>query len=442
MLLTRFTGLKALADFLNQHPEERYVALLLSDKEIDITSDSLRRMSDLAAASGAYLLFSNYDEILEDGSLEHHPVITYQLGSVRDDFDFGPLVVINSEIAAKGCSILIERDSNMDGGWYALRLYIALQGIDRIVNVPEFLYRVRRIDHRKSGEKQHDYVNPARRDYQIEREKDFLHYLKQLNAEVGERKSISLDESITAGVMASIVIPVRNRVRTILDAVNSALSQKTDFDYNVIVVDNQSTDGTSEALSTINDSRLIVIAVPENENLGIGGCWNKAIESEHCGRFAVQLDSDDLYSSPDTLSTIINKFYEEGCAMVVGSYTLTDFSLNPIGPGLIDHREWTDENGPDNALRINGFGAPRAFFTPVACKFLFPDVSYGEDYAICLAVSGEYKVGRIYDSLYCCRRWEGNSDADLSVGQVNAHNFYKDFVRSMEMRRRISRNHK
>ena len=236
-------------------------------------------------------------------------------------------------------------------------------------------------------------------------------------------------------VEASVVIPVFNRAKTIKDAVESALSQKASFPYNVIVVDNHSTDGTGDILAHLSKSHKdkLRVIVPNRRDLGIGGCWNEAINSEYCGRFAVQLDSDDLYSSPKTLQTVVDAFHEQKAAMVIGSYRMCDFELNTLPPGLIDHKEWTDDNGPNNALRINGLGAPRAFFTPLLRQVQFPNTSYGEDYALGLLFSRHYRIGRIFSELYLCRRWGGNSDAALSVEKINANNLYKDRLRTMEL---------
>lgn len=329
----------------------------------------------------------------------------------------------------------------LDGGWYALRLRLSSTGI--FMNIPEYLYIAERIDDRKSGEKQFDYVDPRRRDYQIEMERMLSEHLYEINALVKKEKQTCDFDGIEAEGFpreASIIIPVRNRVKTIGDAVRSALSQKCGFEYNVIVVDNGSTDGTRELLRDVRDTKLRVIELTGNEGLGIGGCWNRALQSPYCGRFAVQLDSDDIYADENTLQAVVDKFRETGAAMVIGSYIITDFGLRPMPPGLIDHREWTDDNGANNALRINGFGAPRAFYTSIARKFLFPNVSYGEDYALALRISREYVVGRIFEPLYFCRRWEGNSDASLSVEQTNANNTYKDFIRSIELYARIRAN--
>ena len=290
--------------------------------------------------------------------------------------------------------------------------------------------------------KQFDYVNPRNRDVQIEMEAVCTEHLKLINGYLkpGAGASVDVNEG-DFKTLASVIIPVRNRARTIADAVKSALAQELDGSYNVIVIDNHSTDGTTQILNEMarEDSRIIHI-VPERNDLGIGGCWNLGINSTECGRFAVQLDSDDLYSGPYTLQKVVDKFREGGYSMVIGSYRMCNFNLETLPPGIIDHREWTDENGPNNALRINGLGAPRAFYTPVVRKIGFPNVSYGEDYAVAIRIAGEYRIGRIFDELYLCRRWEGNSDAALSPEKVNANNLYKDTLRSMELERRINRN--
>lgn len=415
----------------------RYVALILGHRQVEMDEYTLRRLENVAEDVDASIVYSHYRERLPDGSVADHPVIDYQHGSVRDDFDFGPLVVVNaSDVLAAGDLLPEGTAQNMDGGWYALRLMMTIGRV--VVAVPEYLYTVERIDHRLSGSKQHDYVDPRNRDYQMEQEKAFLSYLYVICALAPDKKN---DANVREGdfpVEASVIIPVRNRVATIGDAVRSALSQTAAFDFNVIVVDNGSTDGTRELLESFDDPRLILIPLTGEERLGIGGCWNKAILSPHCGRFAVQLDSDDVYAGTETLSMIVNKFYEDDCAMVIGSYMMTDFDLKPIPPGIIDHREWTDEHGADNALRINGLGAPRAFYTPIVRNILFPNVSYGEDYAMGLRISRDHRIGRIYDPIYFCRRWKGNSDADLSTEQVNMNNSYKDFLRSVELLARMN----
>lgn len=441
----RFTTVDALKEELIRRPLDQFILVSLDSREIELDDNAFSRMTEVAVDTDATITYSHYREKLEDGSFELHPVIDYQPGSVRDDFNFGPLVLLNiADILSASDDFTPEDSACPDGGWYALRLRMSIGNV--IAMIPEYLYTVNKVDYRKSGEKQHDYVNPRNRDYQIAMEEILTDHLYEINALVDEIPII-IDYKIDLKanlkvfpVTASVIIPVKDRVRTILDAVNSALSQLCTFDFNVIVVDNGSTDGTSIALASINDPRLKVITLTGKEGHGIGGCWNIAIKSEHCGCFAVQLDSDDLYSDATTLQQIVDTFLATGAAMVVGSYTMTDFDLNIMPPGVIDHREWTIENGANNALRVNGFGAPRAFYTTVARELLFPDVSYGEDYAMCLRVSRDYGVGRIYDSIYLCRRWEGNSDAALSVEQVNKHNAYKDFLRSVEIIARMKRN--
>lgn len=418
-----------------------YILVKLTPEEVILDDACEHRMRQTASDLDASMVFSSYRFIEPDGSFTPHPGVEYQPGSVRDDFDFGGVVLLNVADVLSVTEDFDDEESSMaDGGWYALRLRLSI--VRMIAFLPEMLYSVRRRDFRLSGEKQHDYVNPANREYQIDMERTLLNYLGEINALAPTKKetvNLTVDKF---NCEASVIIPVRNRVNTIADAINSALTQETDFPFNVIVVDNASTDGTRELVRSIKDERLILIEVEENENFGIGGCWNRAILDERCGRFAIQLDSDDLYSGKSTLQIIVNTFYEKNCAVVIGSYLMTDFDMNTIPPGLIDHSEWTDINGPDNALRLNGFGAPRAFFTPILRQTLLPNVSYGEDYATVLRLSRDYRIGRIFEPLYYCRRWSGNSDANLSVDKVNEHNFYKDFVRSCELLARIEINKK
>lgn len=438
MEIYRFTNVNELRETVLHTALKQYILVRLDDREIRLMPHAVRRMRQIAEDTDAAMVYSNYYERLKDGTDEPHPVIEYQPGSVRNDFDFGPLVLLNIADILSASEDFTDADSDrIDGGWYALRL--RLSTVNMLVNCPEFLYSVDKHDYRKSGEKQHDYVDPRQRAYQSDMEEILTDHLYEINALVEDRQKIDPSEGAFSNE-ATVIIPVRNRSRTIADAVGSALSQQTDFPFNVIVVDNGSTDGTSEILDAIEDPRLCIIRPGAEEKLGIGGCWNRGLLSEKCGRFAVQLDSDDLYSGPHTLQKIVDKFYSEGCAMVVGSYMMTDFDLRPLPAGVIDHREWTDENGANNALRVNGFGAPRAFYTPVARDILFPNVSYGEDYAMCLRISRDYTVGRIYEPIYNCRRWDGNSDAALSQQQINAHNEYKDFLRSMEIMARAAAN--
>lgn len=442
----RFTTVDELKEELLSRPVDQFILVNIGHRDVEISEESYERMKEVASDSDATITYSYYRERLEDGVVEPHPVNAYQHGSVRDDFDFGPVVLLNIADILSASDDFVAADSEYpDGGWYALRLRMSIGNV--IAMIPEYLYTVDKEDYRKSGEKQHDYVDPRNRDYQIAMEEVLTDHLYEINALVDETPQILDYEAMESSgelakfpVRASVVIPVRNRVKTILDAVNSALAQLTTFPYNVIVVDNGSTDGTSQALSTITDSRLKVITLSGKEGHGIGGCWNIALKSEHCGAFAIQLDSDDLYPDVTTLQTVVDTFFETKGAMVVGSYMMTDFNLNPIPPGIIDHREWTDENGANNALRVNGFGAPRAYYTPIARDLLFPDVSYGEDYAMCLRISRDYFVGRIYTPIYLCRRWDGNSDASLSIEAVNRNNEYKDFLRSVEIIARMKAN--
>lgn len=393
---------------------------------------ALERFLRTADDTGAVMVYSDHYS-LEEGTLTKHPAIDYQAGSLRDDFDFGSLWLIKSQ-ALLDYVAQTDRVDYQYAGLYDLRLYLSRKG--EIFHLNEYLYTEAELDNRKSGEKQFDYVNPRNREVQIEMERACTAHLEKVGAIVDTNfyRQPDFDEQDFA-CEASVVIPVFNREKTIADAVKSALSQKTNFPYNVIVVNNHSTDSTGEILDSIDDERLIQI-VPGRTDLGIGGCWNVAVNSDHCGKFAVQLDSDDLYSSPKTLQKIVDAFHEQKAAMIIGSYRMCDFDLNTLPPGLIDHKEWTEDNGCNNALRINGLGAPRAFFTPLVRQIQFPNTSYGEDYALGLAFSRRYRIGRIYDELYLCRRWGGNSDAALSVERVNANNLYKDRLRTMELKAR------
>lgn len=393
---------------------------------------ALERFLRTADDTGAVMVYSDHYS-LEEGALTKHPAIDYQAGSLRDDFDFGSLWLIKSQ-ALLDYVAQTDRVDYQYAGLYDLRLYLSRKG--EIFHLNEYLYTEAELDTRKSGEKQFDYVNPRNREVQIEMERACTAHLEKVGAIVDTNfyRQPDFDEQDFA-CEASVVIPVFNREKTIADAVKSALSQKTNFPYNVIVVNNHSTDSTGEILDSIDDARLIQI-VPGSTDLGIGGCWNVAVNSDHCGKFAVQLDSDDLYSSPKTLQKIVDAFHEQKAAMIIGSYRMCDFDLNTLPPGLIDHKEWTEDNGCNNALRINGLGAPRAFFTPLVRQIQFPNTSYGEDYALGLAFSRRYRIGRIYDELYLCRRWGGNSDAAISVERVNANNLYKDRLRTMELKAR------
>jgi hypothetical protein len=391
---------------------------------------ALERLASVARDTGASMLYCDYDEIKE-GKYLNHPVIDYQQGSLRDDFNFGPVQLFRKDVLTTFLTEVTEQWEH--AGLYALRLLASRMG--EVIRIPEFLFTMKEPDARLSGEKLFDYVSSSAREKQIEMEAACTDHLKKAGAFLNP----DFRETEFPGnfpVEATVVIPVRNRVKTIRDAVDSVLDQKTNFPFNLIVVDNHSTDGTTAVLEQYTDPLLIHLQ-PKRTGLGIGGCWNEAIFHKQCGRFAVQLDSDDLYASGNTLQKIVDKFYEEKCAMVIGSYQMCDFKLNPIPPGLIDHKEWTPENGPNNALRINGLGAPRAFYTPVVRDIRIPNTSYGEDYAVGLAISRTWKIGRIYEPVYLCRRWEDNSDASLDVQKINAHDTYKDRLRTIELKARI-----
>lgn len=416
---------------------DQYILLNISGREVTITDEAAERLKECARANGAGMAYSDYIKAIGADATVPAPLIDIQSGSLRDDFDFGALVLLTPA----GIDAYLDSGGSefRTAGFYQLRL--AIQRSLPIVRLPQPLYTIAETDFRTSGQKQFDYVNPRNRDVQIEMEAACTEHLKLIDGYIkpGAGASVNTDEG-SFPVLASVIIPVRNRERTIADAVKSALSQQLDGPYNVIVVDNHSTDGTTQILSDLAkaDDRLVHI-IPERTDLGIGGCWNLAVNDSRCGRFAVQLDSDDLYSGPDTLQKVVDKFREGGYSMVIGSYRMCNFNLETLPPGIIDHKEWTDENGPNNALRINGLGAPRAFYTPIVRKIGFPNVSYGEDYAVAIRIAGEYRIGRIFDELYLCRRWEGNSDAALSLEKVNANNMYKDSLRTEELNRRIHR---
>ena len=420
----------------------KYTLIVTKPTPFSMGQYALERMLRAAHDTRAVMVYSDYYSETDNG-VERHPVIDYQEGALRDDFDFGSVMLFRTDCIKEYEHTMLATSASdyQYAGLYALRLWLSTQG--ELFHLNEYLYTERQLDMRKSGERQFDYVNPRNREVQIEMERAATAHLAGIDAMVDVNYYTEPDfMEQEFDIEASVVIPVFNRVTTIGDAVKSALSQKTTFPFNVIVVDNHSADGTTELLQSLTaDARLIHI-IPERDDLGIGGCWNVAIDSVHCGRFAVQLDSDDLYSSPDTLQRIVDAFYEQRAAMIIGSYRMCDFDLNTLPPGLIDHREWTDDNGMNNALRINGLGAPRAFFTPLLRHLRFPNTSYGEDYALGLAFSRRYRIGRIYDELYLCRRWGGNSDAALSVEKVNANNLYKDRLRTMELRARRRINEK
>lgn len=399
---------------------------------VDITPQQFDRMASVMSDTGAAIVFSDYLRTAQDGTTEEYRCIEYQTGSVRNDFDFGPAVLIDSAMFVQTVNDISE-DYN-HAAWYDARL--RLSRLAPIIHIPEFLYTAGCVTTANDEAEHFSYVNPGNREVQIEMERAFTGHLKAIGAFL-TLPSGQPDFGCGFPVEASVIIPVRNRVDTIGDAIFSALDQKTDFQFNVIVVDNHSTDGTTEVIHRLADDPRLIHLIPQSAGLGIGGCWNTALLDPRCGRFAVQLDSDDIYSGTDTLQKIIDCFHREHCAMVVGAYSLTDFNLRPIPPGVIDHREWTDANGHNNLLRVNGLGAPRAFATAIARQMPMPDVCYGEDYAMGLRLSRNFRIGRIFDVLYMCRRWHGNSDALPSREKANRFNHYKDTLRTWELQARL-----
>jgi hypothetical protein len=414
-----------------------YTLLLMHDTPVNFGQFGVGRFLEIARSTGAGIVYSDYYDI-KNGLQVVHPVNHYQLGSIRDDFNFGSVLLFDTKAMKESVAKHPGPDYRF-AALYDLRLSVSRRRA--IVRIGEYLYSESEPDVRKSGEKQFDYVDPKNRAIQMELEHAATTHLKKIGAYLRPTfKRINVD-TMQFQHEASVVIPVRNRIKTISDALDSALRQRTEFSFNVIVVDNHSTDGTTDILSSFarKDDRVLHL-IPTREDLGIGGCWNEAIHHTACGRFAVQLDSDDLYNNETTLQRIVDTFRREKCAMVIGTYRMTNFQLEEIPPGVIDHREWTPENGRNNALRINGLGAPRAFYTPVIRKINFPNVSYGEDYAVGLAISRGYQIGRIFEPIYLCRRWEENSDADLDISKQNSFNAYKDGLRTFEILARQERN--
>ncbi len=413
-----------------------YSLIYTKNSPLETGQFAMERMMRIAEDTGAGMVYADYYEIKNE-IRSAHPVIDYQEGSLRDDFNFGPVLLYNSSTLKKAVANMTE--NYQFAGLYDLRLKVSQ--LAPLVHINEYLYTTVETDTRKSGEKQFDYVDPRNRAVQIEMEAACTDHLKQIGGFLApEFKSIEFSES-NFPVEASVIIPVKNRAKTIGDAIQSVLMQKTAFPFNLIIIDNYSTDGTTDLIRKFagSDNRVIHI-IPERKDLGIGGCWNEGVHDNRCGKFAVQLDSDDVYQDENTMQKIVDAFYEQNCAMVVGSYTMTNFAMETIPPGLIDHKEWTPENGRNNALRINGLGAPRAFYTPVLRDIKVPNTSYGEDYALGLRISREYQIGRIYESVYLCRRWDENSDAALDVVKMNGHNLYKDKIRTIELMARKKKN--
>ncbi|MEN8156816.1 MAG: glycosyltransferase family 2 protein [Bacteroidota bacterium] len=413
-----------------------HTMLITGETMISFGMLALERFVQVAEDTGAGMVYADHYDLKEEKNVPH-PVIDYQAGSLRDDFEFGPVVVLDSERLNAACKGMGEAYDF--AGLYQLRLKLSQDALP--VHIQEYLYTVHPIDIRTSGEQQFDYVDPRNREVQVEMERVVTTHLKETGAFLKpEFEPIAFDQAHFK-MEASVIMPLLNRARTIADAVESVMTQKTDFDFNMIVVDNRSTDGSTEILQELSEKYPNLLhVIPERRDLGIGGCWNLGIHHPECGKFAVQLDSDDLYSDEDTLQKMVRAFYDQQCAMVIGAYRMTDFDLEEIPPGIIDHKEWTPENGRNNALRINGLGAPRAFYTPVLREINVPNVSYGEDYGLGLVISRNYQIGRIYIPLYLCRRWEDNSDASLSIEAMNKHNHYKDKLRTYEVMARLKMN--
>jgi glycosyltransferase involved in cell wall biosynthesis len=424
-------------ELLARKTRTSYLLLFLRDAALEFGQRALQRFIQVAEMTGAGLLYSDYADV-RGTTRTLHPTAEYQPGSIRDDFDFGSLALLDSSFV-KGVAAELRPYRHSYAGWYALRLGIARRA--PIVRIGEFLYSAIERDLRTSGEKQFDYVDPKNRQVQREMEDAVTYHLKRVGAYLAPKFAVPSLHKGTFEKEASVIIPVRNRARTIGDAIGSVIRQRCTFDFNCIVVDNHSSDGTTDLIRRFSekDPRVLYV-IPERLDLGIGGCWSLAVHDTRCGRFAAQLDSDDLYKDENTLQRIVDTFWREKCGMVVGSYQMTNFELQEIPPGIIDHREWTPDNGRNNALRINGLGAPRAFFTPLLRAIDIPNVSYGEDYAVGLAISRNYQIGRIYEPIYLCRRWEGNTDADLDISTLNTHNEYKDKLRTFEILARQQKN--
>ena len=440
--LTSTATIKAIAE----HSDACVTLLYTKYVTLKFAPFAIERFVKILADTQSGMVYADHYNVTDKGA-DKAPVIDYQMGSLRDDFDFGSVMVFCAECFKKAAAAM--KATYEHAGLYDLRLKLSQRCA--ITHINEFLYSDVELDTRKSGEKIFDYVDPRNRGRQIEMEAACTEHLKEIGGylaptkvvdgkEVPNFKHIEFDHD-KFEVEATVMIPVRNRIRTIRDAIDSVLRQKTNFKFNLMVVDNFSTDGTREAIAAYDDPRLIHI-IADYYDMGIGGYWNLAAHHEKAGKFVVQLDSDDMYKDENTLQTMVNAFYEQNVAMVVGTYLMTDINCNPIPPGVIDHKEWTPENGRNNALRINGLGAPRAFYTPVLREVMLPNTSYGEDYALGLNISRTYQIGRVYEPVYLCRRWDDNSDANVDVVKMNNNNLYKDRMRTWELMARIAMNKK
>jgi len=425
---------------ISHNADTDFILLIISESVVHIDDKSLNRLILIAEQNNSGWLYTDFYLNIKKVKT-HHPLIDYQPGSIRDDFNFGHIILIKTSVFKSAVKNNTENIKYNFAGLYGLRLAFSRES--SLKRIPEPLYAVEVYETENVKMKMFEYLDPQNWKLQLEMEAAASDHLKRISAFLQPRiNTIKFDEQLFE-YEATAVIPVKNRKGTIQEAVESALLQQTDFKFNIIVVDNHSNDGTTEILKTISlKNKKVFHLIPQRTDLQIGGCWNEAINHSLCGRFVVQLDSDDKYSDEKTLQKIIDKFYLEKCAMVIGSYRLTDFKLNEIPPGIINHKEWTNENGHNNALRVNGLGAPRAFFTPVVRQIQFHDVSYGEDYAMGLAVCRSYKIGRIFEPVYICRRWEGNTDSSITIEKQNSNNYYKDFIRTQDILARQKLNQK
>ena len=442
----RVCGTKAIKEIAAKS-EEKYTMICLKP-EIKWVYLGQERMIQVLEMSGATMVYADHFAKIGD-TVTQAPVIDYQIGALRDDFDFGAVMLWDTE---KLKAIVAQMDTEYEfAGLYDLRLRA-----EKLEHIPEYLYYEVETDTRKSGEKLFDYVDPRNRQVQIEMEQCVTAHLKRIGAYLKPGEYKELPQAEDYPVTASVIIPCKNRARTIADAVHSALNQKVraPYSFNVIVVDDNSTDGTAEILQTISNdlkqhqTTSNLVYIPQDKTWhAIGGNWNVAIHDPRCGKYAIQLDSDDTYFDETTVQKFIDAFAglepEQDIhaapryGMVIGTYQLTNMSGEILPPGVIDHREWTDDNGRNNALRINGLGAPRGFYVPLLRTINYPTTKYGEDYAVGLRISRDYPIGRIYDVVYNCRRWEDNSDANCDIVAMNRNNWYKDRLRTWELLARL-----